>query len=439
MGKNRIVKTLTGSGTFTVPAGVTQISVYSRFGDEKLSPVNVGFLSTVAHTQTGQAYSWGDNRDGQLGDGTIIDKSSPVAVVGGYSFVSVTGGGSAGTGFTIGLTASGQAYGWGLNTSGRLGDGTTVTKSSPVAVVGGYSFNQISSGVSHTLALTDSGQAYGWGANTNGVIGDGTIVSRSSPVPVVGGYSFIQVSCSSSSFGLTASGQAYAWGNNGTGQLGDDTLVSKSSPVAVVGGYSFIQISAGGSHTLGLTASGQAYAWGANTSGQLGDDTLVSKSSPVAVVGGYSFIQVSAGGSNSFGLTASGQLYGWGFNSSGQIGDGTVIRRSSPVAVVGGYSFIQVSAGSGGTNSAISVEGRIYSWGQNVNGIIGDGTIVPKSSPVAVVGNLFFSVIPPLTLRCSITVRPGDSIGYKTGLARTYFGQAVFNTDISEFVVEYFA
>ena len=254
-------------------------------------------------------YAWGSNGSGRLGDGTTTDRSSPVSVIGGITNWAQV---SAGTDHSLGVTASGIAYAWGSNGSGRLGDDTTTSRSSPVSVIGGITnWAQVSAGNAHSLGVTASGIAYAWGVNGYGRLGDGTTTSRSSPVSVIGGITnWAQVSAGRThSLGVTASGIAYAWGYGGYGRLGDDTTTSSSSPVTVVGGITnWAQVSAGGYHSLGVTASGIAYAWGANGTyftpdGRLGDGTTTSRSSPVSVVGGITnWAQVSAGGQHSLGV-----------------------------------------------------------------------------------------------------------------------------------------
>ena len=333
-------------------------------------------------------YAWGSGANGRLGDGTVVSRSSPVAVIGGFTdWIQV----SAGISHSLGLRANGTAWAWGNGGNGRLGDGTAVTKSSPVSVVGGYTdWIQVNGGDSHSLGLRANGTAWAWGFNTSGELGDGTAVTKSSPVSVIGGYTdWIQVSGGDSyNLGLRADGTAWAWGSGASGQLGDDTAVNKSSPVSVVGGFTdWIQVSAGDFHSLGLRANGTAWAWGNGGNGRLGDDTAVTKSSPVSVIGGFTdWIQVSASGAYSLGLRANGTAWAWGSNGSGQLGDDTVVTKSSPVSVVGGFTdWIQVN---GGSNHSLGLRanGTAWAWGAGSLGRLGDDTIINKSSPVSVIG-----------------------------------------------------
>jgi alpha-tubulin suppressor-like RCC1 family protein len=340
-------------------------------------------------------YAWGNNANGRLGDGTTVSKSSPVTVVGGITnWAQLSAGGD----HSLGVTSTGIAYAWGSNINGRLGTGNTTSTSSPVTVVGGITnWSQVSAsfGGGHSLGLTSTGITYAWGRNNYGELGDGTsgaAASKSSPVTVVGGITnWSQVSAGTGHcLGLTSTGIAYAWGNGNQGRLGDGTTVAKSSPVTVIGGITnWSQLSAGSSHSLGVTSTGIAYAWGNNSFVRLGDGTTTSRSSPVTVVGGITnWSQVSAGDLHSLGLTSTGIAYAWGYNSAAQLGDETTTSRSSPVTVVGGITnWSQVSAGER-HSLGLTGTGIAYAWGNNGNGRLGDGTETARSSPVTVIGGI---------------------------------------------------
>lgn len=263
---------------------------------KQLSAGKQFFSHTAGVTNDGNLYVWGSNGQGQIGDGTTIIKSSPVTVVGGINGWSYVG---AGYSHTIGI-ANGIAYAWG-NNNGRLGDGTTLNRSSPVTVVGGITnWKHVSTNMTHNLGVTSYGNVYCWGSNSYGQLGDGTIVTRSSPVTIVGGITnWKQVSAGGDhSLGVTEDGIAYAWGING-GRIGDGFIVNRSSPVTVVGGITnWAQVSAGFNSSAGIS-NGVLYAWGTNISngaGNLGNNTALNTSSPVTVVGGIStWTQVSVG------------------------------------------------------------------------------------------------------------------------------------------------
>jgi alpha-tubulin suppressor-like RCC1 family protein len=347
-----------------------------------------GIEGTIAPAPV-NAYAWGSNGQGQLGDGTTVTKSSPVSVVGNFTdWVQVISGGA----HSLGIRADGTAWAWGNGGQGRLGNNSTVTTSSPISVVGGFTdWVQLFATGQVSLGVRADGTAWAWGSNGNGQLGDNSITTRSSPVSIVGGFTdWVQLSSGGShSLGVRANGTAWAWGFGSVGQLGDGTTVSKRSPVSVVGGFTdWVQVSGGSaSFSLGLRANGTAWGWGINTTGMLGDGTTVNKSSPVSVVGGFTdWTQVSAGSQHSLGLRANGTAWAWGNNGNGRFGDDALTNRSSPVSVVGGFTdWTQVSAGSQ-HSLGLRANGTAWGWGINTTGMLGDGTTVSKRSPVSVIG-----------------------------------------------------
>src|SRR5207248_3215711 len=206
---------------------------------------------------------------------------------------------SAGFEHTCGLTTAGVAYCWGQGYAGKLGDGSTSDRSSPVLVAGGVRFVSLSAGGHHTCAVTAAGAAYCRGYNVYGQLGVGTTTGPEScptanpdvtvycslaPAPVAGGIAFAAVSAGAEhSCGVTAAGAAYCWGSNRAGQLGDGTTTQRLTPVPVASSVRFTAVSAGSFHTCGLTAAGDAYCWGGNGAGQLGDGTGTDSFVPVPV------------------------------------------------------------------------------------------------------------------------------------------------------------
>jgi uncharacterized protein YjdB len=182
--------------------------------------------------------------------------------------------------------------------SGSRADTTRITVPAP-PVPSGLVFASISVGSNHVCGLAAGGGAWCWGRNTSGQLGDGTTSSSTTPVAVAGGHSFQSLTAGEgTSCGITTSGVAYCWGDNRYGALGNGTLKDASVPVAVAAppGTTFSSISAGAQVTCGLASAGRAYCWGDNSAGELGDGTVgQSAHTAVPVAGGLTFASVCAG------------------------------------------------------------------------------------------------------------------------------------------------
>lgn len=291
-----------------------------------------------------------------------------------------------------GLDAAGRAYCWGENESGQLGDGSTMDRATPVAVTGGHVFAMIDAGLDHTCGVTTAGDGYCWGENQFGRLGDGSEVDRASPTPIAGGLQFLRLAAGwSHSCGVTGAGDAYCWGRNGVGALGADS--SSLTPIPVSGGLSFADASAGTEHSCGLGLDDETYCWGSNDGGALGIPlTVLASSTPQPVQGDIPFTGVSVGWLFTCGLSSSGEAFCWGRESGGQIGNGAdppdctsspminVSCHPAPVAVAGGLDFSRISAGTSHA-CGVTTDGRAYCWGGNEAGELGDGTTRTRHTP----------------------------------------------------------
>ncbi|MFZ1410102.1 MAG: hypothetical protein WAS07_01425 [Micropruina sp.] len=310
-----------GDGTTTIrltPRAVTGLA-------SGVQAVTTGAEHTCAVTAAGEVTCWGKNNSGQLGDDSEEDQTSPVAVVGLDSGVRSV---AAGTEHTCAVTSGGAVLCWGDNTNGQLGDGTTSLQSTPVQVGGLRSgVRAVAAGAEHSCAVTDDGTVWCWGRNTSGQLGDGTTEDHSTPVAVVGlGAGAQAISAGGAhTCALTSGGALKCWGSNTYGKLGAG-YADQSSPVDVVGLGAGVQaISAGADHTCAVTAEGALKCWGSNTYGQLGDGSVVDQSTPVDVVGLGSGVRgVSAGRHHTCAMTITGKVDCWGANDNGQLGDGTL-------------------------------------------------------------------------------------------------------------------
>ena len=262
--------------------------------DLKFASLDAGTEHTCGLTATGTAYCWGRNDRGQLGDGTTDARSVPQPVTGDHTFQLIVAGGFD-IGHTCALTNDGEAYCWGDNEFGQLGNGDGASGDDfashpvPAPVVAAPPFVSLTTGLGrHTCGLTSTGDAYCWGENSLGALGDGSTTHRATPVLVAGGLEFSLVIAGGyigHTCALTASDAAYCWGENSGGQVGDNSVTDRLSPTAVFGGLSFTTLDSGFRHTCGLATTGALYCWGSGGAGQLGTNADDGERVPTKVVG----------------------------------------------------------------------------------------------------------------------------------------------------------
>ncbi len=354
--------------------------------------VTVGNNHACALTKSGGVKCWGRNSYGELGDGTSIDRATPVDVFGmSRGIIAIDAGAS----HTCALIENGGVKCWGRNRSGELGNGSTGYATLPVAVTGLQSeIVAVSAGLNYTCVVTSSGNVKCWGGNSVGQLGDGTVINRLTPVNVVeldqkitsisaGGYYFSgEHTCA-----LTASGGIKCWGANNFGQLGDGTRTQRLTPVDVIQLSSNMSaVTAGDLHTCALNDHGEAKCWGANNLGQLGDGTLKNRTTPVDVMGLNSgLMSIDAGALSTCGLLDTGTIKCWGLNNYGQLGDGTTTNRSLPTDVMGLNSTVTNLESGGNFACGRMLNRSLVCWGKNTYGNLGNGTMTDSSAPVAVV------------------------------------------------------
>jgi prepilin-type N-terminal cleavage/methylation domain-containing protein len=342
------------------------------------------------------AYCWGLNSTGQVGDGSTTSRSSPTLVKGGLKFASITNGSA----HTCGITHEGKGYCWGSNSFGALGIGTCCTNTSePRELAGGFTFNSISAGDYVSCALTSAGAAYCWGYNGSGGnlgLGHGA-TPVTTPQPVTGGLSFKSISADFATIcGVTTTGVGYCWGDAGVGRIGDNTTINRNAPRLVsdpLGGpVTWATIQTGSERTCGLTTTGAAYCWGRNHINQLGDGSTTDRLIPTAVIGGHTFQQLVLGTTYTCGLTTNEDVYCWGWRGPLNLGGST----NTPLILPSGQKFKRLSAGAQHICGTTATN-ETYCWMNNGVGQLGDGTITYRGIPNLIPGTgatpLFFTAM----------------------------------------------
>lgn len=288
------------------------------------------------------------------------------------------------SGATLSLTASGtlKAKAW------KTGLDPSAVRTETYTINGTAIGGSISAGGSHSLARTAESVPWGWGDNLRGQVGDGSTTDRWSPTQVSGLAAVDAASAGASHSVGIFEGQVWSWGWNSEGQLGMGSSPTQSPvPVAVSGLTDVSMVDAGGNHTLALKNDGTVRSWGRNANGQLGDNSVTLRNTPVTVtgLGGVTITRVAAGTNHSLGLDSLGRVWAWGSNSNGQLGDNSTTQRNAPVLIssFGGSTVAAIAAG--GTHSlALTTAGQVYAWGLNSSGQLGDSTSTQRLVPTLV-------------------------------------------------------
>lgn len=400
-----------GDGSYDNRATPVEVSISGVV----FTQIAVASTHALALAADGSIYSWGKNNSGQLGDGSNVDKLVPIladtsGIAGSKVFVSIAAGSWYSSGYSLGVTNDGSVYGWGENSYDQLGDGTSVDQTTPVAlstsnVAAGVKFAAVTSGFGHSLALTSDGRIYGWGLNWEGAIGDGSYTDH--PIPVLispsgpmSSESVVAISAGPNhSLALTAAGELFAWGSGHTGSLGNGSRADVNSPSAVATSsfpvdINFRSIAAGANTSVAISTGGQLFSWGYNGDGQLGLGIApLWQPTPLAVSTSSlpintTFSSIAVGFDHTLALSSEGLIYAWGNNSKGQLGDGTQSLSAVPVPVSNanfpaGTTFSQIASGRQ-YSMALSTEGVVYAWGYNFRGQLGDGTFVDSALPLQI-------------------------------------------------------
>jgi uncharacterized repeat protein (TIGR02543 family) len=419
---------------------------YRTIQVQRFNHLSGGVTHSFGMTTSGQLYAWGNNGFGQLGDGTTVNNSTPTLI----SFEGLQSGETirdvfAGQYHTFAVTTNGRVYAWGRNDYGQLGDDTTTNRSTPTLISfdgpnglnDGETIRNVVADQDHSLAVTTTGRLYTWGRNNSGQLGDDTLVDNSTPtlISFPGGETMRNVAAGiEHSLAVTTSGQVYAWGSNLRGQLGKTTIVNPKTPNLISfdgpnglnDGETVRDVVAGGEYSHAVTTNGRVYSWGLNNRGQLGDGTsgtsqnqniankstptLISFDGPNGLNDGETIKNVDIGILHSVAVTTTGRVFGWGANFAYHLGDGTTTTRSTPTLISftgleGGETIRNVYLGNA-HSLAVTTNNRLYAWGLNNSGQLGDGISANKQIPTLV----SFNGLTPTIVNNYHTVNYGDTI-----------------------------
>ncbi len=369
----------------------------------KYNSVSGGRNFTCALTINGIVKCWGSNGSGQIGNGNTESRFLPIITSSGYSLNQLVSGENN----SCGITKSGQLRCWGANGSGQIGKGSASSNEcTPFNVDVSTNYIQLSKGTNHTCGITNAGVLKCWGANDNGQLGDGTKVSKASPVTIDSGVNYSQVVLSKNSnysCAITTNGVLKCWGLNSSGQLGDGTLLDKSIPIVVDPNTTYTKISLSYDYICGITSAGNLKCWGSNSLSKIGDGTTTNVINPKLIDEGVTYQKIITGNLSTYGITSDGVLKGWGYQHSG-LGTGDNGSKL-PTVIDAGVKYSQVITSFNSNHScAITNSGVLKCWGRNDYGQLGTGNTVSQNKPQVIDSGVnYLKVFIRGDLTCGIT------------------------------------
>ncbi len=392
------------------PSGSTAFSwsITPLFG--RARTVAVGGSHACAALTSSDVACWGDNKAGQLGDGTSTGPTTcpgaPTSEPCSTTPVmanTITGATAVATGYyhSCALLSAGSVECWGANGNGQLGNGSMTDSLAPVPASGITNATSIAAGWYDSCAVLSTGGVDCWGENSTGQLGGGyptgpancgSLDWCSSTPGLVGGIANATAVAVGADHmcALLSTGTVECWGDNNSGQLGDGGPNAVSPPVGVSGITNAIAIAADNNDSCAVLATGHVDCWGYNAYGELGNGTTADTTTPVEVSGITNATGIATGYAHTCATLSTGAVDCWGESAGGQLGNGSTTGPDScnndpcsktPVAVTGITNAKSIAA-QGSQTCAVLSTGGIDCWGNNAYGELGNGTTA--SSPTAV-------------------------------------------------------
>ena len=342
--------------------------------------IAVGKTHSLAIRDDGSLWAWGNNEYGKLGDGTKIERRSPVKIM--DNVVSV----AAGENHSLAVKTDGSLWAWGRNNYGQIGDGTNTERVLPIKIMDDVT--SVAAGLYHSLAIKTDGSLWAWGRNNYGQIGDGAITTptngipgenynKSKPVEIMNHVAFVTAG-PAHSLAIKTGGSLWTWGLTEYGAFVGDAESTKKTPTPVKVMDDAVSAAAGYYRNIIIKNDGTLWEIVIDRSNS-NNKTLTS---PKKIMDNAA--SVSAGNAHYFAIKEDGSLWAWGANSYGQLGDGTTSSKENPIKIMDNVA--SVSAGFG-QSLAIKTDGVLWAWGNNENGKLGDGTTTRRFTPTIITGN----------------------------------------------------
>ena len=389
---------------------------------DKIVAISLGCNHSSALSSSGRVFTWGENNEesidccGQLGNGTYVDSESPFEIT---QYFYLTADDKIinmylGSGHSSALSLKGRVFTWGDNTCGQLGDSSKTTRWFPTDITKNFRLSDgdkivsISLGSYKSLVLSSLGRVFTWGEieESGYILIPKEITDR---FELTNEDKIVAISLSKYSFlysAISSKGRVFTWGDNTCGQLGDGTLNNRSLPTEITSKFSLasddriVDMSLGDRQSSALSSSGRVFTWGYNSTGKIGDGTTNDRLVPTEITHNIhlgasdKIVAISLGHSHSSALSLKGHLFTWGWGACGVLGNGTkglqhfpneitdlsisyTKDNKTPISV---DNLISISLGYQ-HSAAISSSGRVFTWGDNEFGQLGNGSTNGKSFP----------------------------------------------------------
>jgi alpha-tubulin suppressor-like RCC1 family protein/subtilisin family serine protease len=395
-----------------IGVGTAKITVTSEQGDystssmvtvwEKQVTFNTidlasGMYHSLAVNEDGTVWSWGSNENGRLGDGTSSNRLTPVKVYDLTNIKSV----AAGYNHSLALTNDGIVFAWGYGGYGQLGNGSYAS-SYPNRVQNLNGITLIAAGRNYSVVLKSDGTVWSWGENEYGQLGDGTTINRWAPVQVNNLTNVKAIYArNNTTYAIKNDGTIWAWGLNGNGQIGDGTWTSRKTPVQVKNISNVKSIAAGVYHVLALKTDGTVWGWGSGGYGQLGGYS--ESYTPIQIPNLYNVSQISAGAIHSVVLKEDQSVWTFGNNQYGQLGNGNTSEQWTPSKVDG---ILAKRISSGERHSIfVNSDGTVWSFGLNNEGQLGNLSTDNSTMPV----QTLFGILPDTEMPQLVSSSPENN------------------------------
>ena len=384
----------------------------------------------------GKVYTWGYNSRGQLGNGTTENSNVPICIsdiegnaLKGKNIVSMLDC----DGNMVAIDKNGKVYTWGKNDYGLLGNGTTENSTVPICIsdiegnaVNGKNITNVYDGIKYgysdymIIAKDIEGKIYTWGKNNSGQLGNGTTEDSNVPMCIsdiegnaLKGKRIVDIYADGhTTIAKDANGKIYTWGGNYYGQLGNGSTEDSNVPMCIsdiegneLNGKEIIDINMVESTIIAKDIDGKIYTWGYNLYGQLGDGTLdTSRAYPICIsdidgnaLNGKNITNIYMDYQNGWSRCTiiardiEGKIYTWGYGEFGQLGNGTTqYKCSEPQCIsdieeyaLNGKKIVDVTANNY-TILARDEQGKVYAWGLNDGGQLGNGSTESSSNPICI-------------------------------------------------------